>query len=141
MTIDDLKDNGLILLEVVSGSRSFGLETETLDIDIKGVFYLPKSEFYGLNYISQISNETNDIVYYELGRFVELLIKNNPNILEILASDPECILYQHPVMQQLNVELFLSKKTKNNFAHYALSQINKARGLNKKINNPIAVKR
>jgi hypothetical protein len=36
---------------------------------------LPKDQFYGLQYIPQVSNETNDEVYYELGRFVELLIK------------------------------------------------------------------
>jgi uncharacterized protein len=141
MTIDDLKAQNLILFEVISGSRAFGLATETSDTDIKGVFYLPKNKFYGLEYIPQISNETNDIVYYELGRFVELLLKNNPNILEVLASASDCILYQHPIMQQLTLDLFLSQQTKQTFAHYAMSQIKKAKGLNKKINNPIEVKR
>jgi uncharacterized protein len=141
MTIDDLKAQNLILFEVISGSRAFGLATETSDTDIKGVFYLPKDKFYGIDYIPQISNETNDIVYYELGRFVELLLKNNPNILEVLASDPSCIVYQHPIMQHLTLDLFLSKQTKQTFAHYAMSQIKKAKGLNKKINNPVAVTR
>jgi len=141
MTIDDLKAQNLILLEVISGSRAFGLDTLMSDIDIKGVFYLPKIQFYGLNYIPQISNETNDIVYYELGRFVELLLKSNPNVLEVLASAPECILYQHPLMKLLPLDLFLSKQTKQTFAHYAVSQIKKAKGLNKKINNPVEVKR
>ena len=141
MIIDDLKAQNLILFEVISGSRSFGLATATSDTDIKGVFYLPKDKFYGLDYIAQISNATNDIVYYELGRFVELLLKNNPNILEVLASAPDCILYQHPIMQQLTLDLFLSKQTKQTFAHYAMSQIKKAKGLNKKINNPVEVKR
>ena len=108
MTIDDLKRQNLILFVVISGSRAFGLATETSDTDIKGVFYLPKEKFYGLEYIPQISNASNDIVYYELGRFVELLLKNNPNILEVLASSSECILYQHPIMQQLTLDLFLS---------------------------------
>ncbi|MCO6557389.1 MAG: nucleotidyltransferase domain-containing protein [Gilliamella sp.] len=141
MTIDDLKAQNLILFEVISGSRAFGLATETSDTDIKGVFYLPKNKFYGLDYIPQINNETNDIVYYELGRFVELLLKNNPNILEVLASDPSCIVYQHPIMQYLTLDLFLSKQTKQTFALYAMSQIKKAKGLNKKINNPVAVTR
>ena len=44
------------------------------------MYYLPKDQFYGLQYIPQVSNETNDEVYYELGRFVELLLKNNPII-------------------------------------------------------------
>lgn len=76
LTIDDLKAQNLILFECISGSRAYGLDTLTSDTDIKGVFYLPKEQFYSLHsdYIPQVSNETNDIVYYELGRFVELLI-------------------------------------------------------------------
>ncbi|UKB85233.1 nucleotidyltransferase domain-containing protein [Chryseobacterium sp. MEBOG06] len=137
MTIQDLKTNNLILFEVISGSRSFGLATENSDTDIRGVYYLPKEDFFGLNYIPQISNETNDITYYEIGRFVELLQKNNPNILEILVSPHECILHKHPLMDFLKPEDFLSKLCKDTFAGYAISQIKKAKGLNKKILNPI----
>jgi predicted nucleotidyltransferase len=113
------------------------LNTPTSDTDIKGVYFLPKEKFFGLDYIAQIINETNDEVYYELGRFVELLLKNNPNILEILASPQDCILYQHPIMKRLKIEDFLSKLCKDSFAGYAVTQIKKARGLNKKIVNPI----
>jgi len=137
MDISYLKSRNLILLEAISGSRSFGLATENSDTDIKGVYYLPKEEFYGLNYISQISNETNDITYYEIGRLVELLQKNNPNILEILASPEDCIQYRNPLMDLLKPEDFLSKLCKDTFAGYAISQIKKAKGLNKKILNPI----
>jgi predicted nucleotidyltransferase len=137
MTIEDIKNKGLILLEVISGSKSFGLNTPTSDTDIKGVFYMPKEKFFGLEYIPQISNETNDIVYYEIGRFVELLIKNNPNILEILATPDDCIIYRHPILEKLKIEDFLSKMCKDSFAGYAITQIKKARGLKKKIVNPI----
>jgi len=137
MTIQDIKSQNLILFEVISGSKSFGLNTPTSDTDIKGVYYLPKEKFFGLNYIPQISNETNDEVYYEIGRFVELLLKNNPNILEILASPDDCILYKHPLMEKLKIEDFLSKLCKDSFAGYAVTQIKKARGLNKKIVNPL----
>ncbi len=141
MTIRELKYRNLILFEVISGSKSFGLDTPTSDTDIKGVYYLPKEQFYGLQYIPQISNETNDEVYYELGRFVELLLKNNPNILEILASPEDCILYKHPIMEQLHIKDFLSKLCKDSFAGYAMTQIKKARGLKKKIVNPVAKER
>ncbi|WP_281232513.1 nucleotidyltransferase domain-containing protein [Flavobacterium gelatinilyticum] len=137
MTIQDLKSQNLILFEVISGSRSFGLNTPTSDTDLKGVYYLPKEKFFGLEYIPQISNETNDEVYYEIGRFVELLLKNNPNILEILASPEDCILYKHPLMEHLQLDDFLSKLCKDSFAGYAVTQIKKARGLNKKIVNPL----
>ncbi|MCC7030057.1 MAG: nucleotidyltransferase domain-containing protein [Chitinophagaceae bacterium] len=141
MTIDELKNNGLLLFECIAGSKAFGLSTPTSDTDIKGVFYMPKHLYYGIEYIPQISNETNDIVYYELGRFVELLIKNNPNILEILATPDDCILYKHPVMDHLSIDFFLSKLCRDTFAGYALTQIKKARGLNKKIVNPLPEER
>ncbi|AQX02083.1 nucleotidyltransferase domain-containing protein [Elizabethkingia anophelis] len=141
MTIEDLKANKLILFEAVSGSRAFGLATENSDTDIRGVYYLPKDSFLGLDYIPQISNETNDITYYEIGRFMELLQKNNPNILEILASPDDCILYKHPLMDLLSPKDFLSRQCKDTFAGYAISQIKKAKGLNKKILNPVAKER
>ncbi len=141
ITIDFLKQNNLILFEAISGSKSFGLATENSDTDIKGVFYLPKDLFYGLEYVPQISNETNDIVYYEIGRFVELLLKNNPNILEILATPEDCILHKNPIMDTFRQEDFLSKLCKDTFGGYASTQIQKARGLNKKIVNPVEKER
>jgi len=137
MTIDELKQNNLILFECISGSKAFGLNTPSSDTDIKGVFYLPKNQFYGLNYIPQINNETNDIVYYELGRYVDLLMKNNPNMLELLATPADCVLYKHPIMDCLTIDMFLSKQCKETFAGYAITQIKKAKGLNKKIMNPL----
>ena len=137
MTIQDLKDKGLILLECISGSKAYGLDTPTSDTDIKGVFYLPKEQFYGLGYTDQIANETNDEVYYELGRFVGLLTKNNPNILELLATPDDSILHKHPIMDRLTIDLFLSKLCKESFAGYAITQIRKARGYKKKVVNPV----
>lgn len=137
MTIEFLRNNDLILFECLSGSKAQGLDTPDSDTDIKGVFLLPKEEFYGLNYIPQVSNETNDIVFYELGRFMELLSLNNPNILELLNTPPESILYKHPIMDEINSSMVLSKLCANTFGRYALSQIKKARGLNKKIVNPM----
>lgn len=141
LNISTLKSRNLILFEAISGSRSFGLATENSDTDIRGVYYLPKEDFFGLNYIPQISNETNDITYYEIGRFVELLQKNNPNILEVLVSPEDCILQKNPLMDLLKAEDFLSKLCKDTFAGYAVSQIKKAKGLNKKILNPVEKER
>ncbi|XZF14533.1 nucleotidyltransferase domain-containing protein [Chitinophagaceae bacterium MMS25-I14] len=141
MTIQELKQKNLLLFECISGSKAYGLDTATSDTDIRGVYYLPKEQFYGLEYTPQVSDETNDEVYYELGRFIELLIRNNPNILELLATPEDCVLYCHPLMDRLLPELFLSKLCKETFAGYALTQVRKARGLNKKIVTPVAPER
>ena len=123
-----------LLLKCISGSRAYNLALPSSDTDIKGIFVLPQRELYGLTYTPQVSNETNDEVYYEAGRFIDLLVKNNPNILELLSTPEDCVLYRHPLMDLIRPEDFLSKLCLDSFAGYAKTQIKKARGLNKKIN-------
>lgn len=138
MKIEDL-DSGSssLLLKCISGSRAYGLNTPSSDTDIKGVFILPQKDFFGLSYTEQLNNETNDIVYYELKRFLELLARNNPNILELLATPEDCILHRHSSMDRIKMEDFLSRLCNQTFAGYAQSQVKKAKGLNKKIVNPV----
>ena len=141
LTIETLKSNNLILFECISGSKAHNLATEKSDTDIRGVFYLPKEHFFGLEYHAQISNESNDIVYYEIGRFIELLLKNNPACLEILATPEEFILYKSPLLKDLNYKDFITDDVKKTFLGYALSQTKKAKGLNKKFLNPMDIER
>lgn len=141
LTIDKVKDNGWLVFEAIAGSRSYGLDTPSSDTDIKGVFILPKDIFYGLEYVPQVSNESNDIVYYELKRFVELLERNNPNMLELLCTPEEKVLYKHPLMRLLKQEMFVSKLCEQTFANYAFTQIKKAYGLEKKIMQPMSKER
>ncbi len=141
MTIQELRDRNLIVLECVSGSRSYGLDLPGSDTDLKGVFVLPQDDYYGLTYTEQVSSEKNDEVFYELKRFFELLQCNNPNIIELLGIPAECILYKHPLMELVQPDLFLSRLCKQTFANYAVSQIKKATGLNKKINKPMEEER
>jgi hypothetical protein len=129
-------DRTNLLFEAVSGSRAYGTDLPHSDTDLKGVFVLPEKAFFGLDYVPQIANATNDEVYYELRRFVELLLKNNPTALEILASPQDCVRYRHPLFAALRPAQFLSKLCRQTFAEYAVAQIRKAKGLNKKINNP-----
>ena len=130
-----------VLLSALSGSHAYGLNTPQSDRDVRGVFIFPQKKLYGLNYTEQVADDKNDIIYYELGRFVELLIKNNPNILELLAVSEDCILERHPIMGLLKPEFFLSKLCKFTFAGYAREQIKKAWSLNKKILNPMEERR
>jgi len=141
MDISYLRDHGLILLEAISGSRAYGLATPTSDTDKKGVFILPRQHFFGLGYTSQVNNNSHDIVYFEVGRFMELLSVNNPNILELLNTPEDSLIYKNPILNTIKPEQVLSKLCEKTFGKFALSQIKKARGLNKKIVNPIEKKR
>lgn len=141
ITIDKIKENGMLVFEVITGSKAYGLDTEKSDTDLRGIFVLPKNMYYGLNYTEQVSNESNDIVYYELKRFFELLSRNNPNMLEMLNTPVNCILYKHTIMDMVRPGMFLSKLCQQTFANYAYTQIKKAYGLEKKIVNPVDVTR
>ena len=141
MQLDQATDKENLLLEAVSGSNAYGLATETSDLDIRGIFMLPKRRLYGLKYTKQVNDKKNDIVYYELRRFFDLALENNPNILELLAIPDDCLRYRHPIIEQLKPEFFLSKNCRNTFMGYATQQISKAHGMKKKIVNPMDKKR
>ena len=138
MTFEQLQHKkGFVLLDCISGSHAYNLNLPGSDVDKKGVFILPKDEYYGFAYQEQLANNTNDEVYFEIKRFLELLSKNNPNILELLSTPAQFIISRHPLMDLIKPEDFLSKLCLDTFAGYAQMQIKKAKGLNKKINKPM----
>lgn len=138
ITYPELKQQKqLILLDCISGSTAYNLKVAGSDTDKKGIFIMPQQQLYGFNRQNQIANESHDEVYFEIGRFLDLLTKNNPNLLELLSTPQQFILYKHPLMDLIKAEDFLSKLCLETFAGYAQTQIKKARGLNKKINKPL----
>lgn len=135
-TIEYLKEKKLIIFEAIMGSRAYGTNTPDSDVDIRGVFVQPLSDILKYGFVDQVTNASNDTIYYELGRFLDLVSKNNPNILEMLKVPADCVLYKYFIFKEIeeNFSKFLSKKVKYTFAGYAIEQIKKARGYNKKMN-------
>jgi predicted nucleotidyltransferase len=135
-TLERVRRRDLLLFDSVAGSRAYGTNLEHSDEDRRGVFVAPPEFLLGLDEIEQVSDERGDEVYYELGHFMTLLVRNNPNALELLAMPRDCIRHRHPAFDLLRPEVFLSKLCAKTFGEYAMGQIRKARGLNKKIVNP-----
>ena len=126
-----------ILLSAISGSHAYGTNIPESDEDLRGVFILPQEQLYGLERVTQINDEDNDIVYYELGRFCELLLKSNPTVLELLNPPQDCILILNPLFKEYFIDKrqdYLTKACNKTFLAYAQQQITKASGLNKKMN-------
>ena len=90
----------------------------------------------GFSYVEQVNDDKNDIVIYEIRRFLELLSKNNPTILELLNTPEDCVVYKNPVFDVIleNRDKFLTKVCSQSFGGYAVAQIRKARGQDKKQN-------
>lgn len=121
---------------VIRGSHAYGTNLPTSDIDFAGVFVQDLDSILGMSYIEQINDDNNDTVIYEVRRFLELLSKNNPTILELLNTPDDCVIYKDPAFDIVleNRNRFLTKVCSQSFGGYAVAQIKKARGQNKKQN-------
>ncbi len=138
MTLDELKASEDIVFECITGSRAYGLHTEHSDTDKKGVFIVPKKAFYSIDYLQEVSLKSNDEVYYELNKFIRLISKSNPSLLEMLAVPKRCLIQGNALIQSIDLNKVLSKECEHTFGGYALSQIRKARGIRKYINKPLS---
>jgi hypothetical protein len=139
MSIEQLRNSGMIIFEGIVGSQSYGIATPESDVDKKGVFIQDQDSILGFGYIEQVNDTKNDQTFYEIRRFLQLISQNNPNILELLNLPEDCIIYKDPIFDLVleNKEKFISKVCRSSFGGYAIEQIKKARGLNKKIVHPM----
>lgn len=132
------KYNVKILLAFVRGSHMYGTANEKSDVDVTFIYQQPTDEILKLNYVPYIDvSGTGDIVGHEIQKFIDLLSENNPTMLETMDIPEDCLIYKNPIMDELlEQKLWLSKLTKNTILGYGKSQIGKATGLNKNMNNP-----
>lgn len=121
---------------VVRGSHAYGTNVETSDVDYAGVFIQSLSDVLGNTYKEQINDNNNDIVIYEIRRFLELLASNNPTVLELLNTPEDCVVYKDPIFDMIleNRDRFITKICAKSFGGYAKQQISKAKGQDKKQN-------
>ena len=123
------------IFECQVGSHCYGTNIPTSDVDIKGVYLQSNDDILGLKYQEQL-NPDKDTSYYEVRRFIELAGSANPTMLEMLFVDDKFIKKCSPEFGfiLLQRDKFLTKQCKNSFGGFAVQQIKKAQGLNKKIN-------
>jgi predicted nucleotidyltransferase len=128
-----------LLFECVSGSRAYGTATADSDEDLRGVFALPAADYLALTAPpAQIADARNNSVYLSLRRVLELLAAGNPSVLELLYMPADCVRFSMPVWERLVVAraTFITLRCAQAHIGYAQTQIKKARGQNKWINQP-----
>jgi hypothetical protein len=134
-----LRNNGMLLYEAITGSQAYGTNLPTSDIDKVFVYYDPLDKLLNQTYTLQTEID-KDYKGYEIGRYLDLLKKQSPNLQEILWQDEDTVLYQHPLFKTLvkdKREFLLSRQIADSFGSYAAGQIKKARGMNKMIMDPM----
>lgn len=127
---------------VMGGSVSYGMKTEDSDIDCLG-FCIPPKEFcfpideilhFGKqkkrfeNFVQhhvEYENKTYDLTIFNITRYFNLAMENNPNSLEILFTPPDCVLHSTQVGQMIREKrhIFLHKGLWQKHKGYAFSQI------------------
>jgi predicted nucleotidyltransferase len=111
----------------VHGSHAYGLNGPKSDLDLRGFFFLPPEQFFGLHGGPEQYEkpDEDDYVTWEFRKFVRLAGANNPNILETLFTDLEDIRFQTLPAMTLRYharDWFLSKKVNKTFGGYAKGQ-------------------
>lgn len=117
--------NENIILMTIAGSYSFGINTENSDIDVRGCFLNSKREILTGIMRESFSDSETDTVLYNLNKFLNLLLKGDPNVIEMLGVRPEFIVSKNDIGQELiNMrQMFLSKKIASTFLGYANAQL------------------
>ena len=141
----DLKKHTILL--VLSGSRAYGTQTETSDVDVKGVVIPPVAYRDGfLHNFEQADKPGSMSVFYdclndeekaladkgeyegsvyEIRKFFKLAADGNPNILDVLFCRDQDVRYITPLGKILrdNRKKFLSTRCRWTFAGYAKAQL------------------
>lgn len=140
VTFDAIRHSNLLIYEYVRGSHAYGtnLPEGQSDVDTGGVYLSPVSQIIGLGYDWQdeVSDEKHDTTWYSLKKFMTLLAKSNPTVLEALFIPDRCVIYEHPIMTKIKKDRdkYLTKECFNAFVGYAIAQIKKSKGYNKLCN-------
>lgn len=104
-------------------------DMSTDDIDWMGIVIAPIDYYFGIYHFEGTEHweGKDDVVIYELRKFIRLLLKANPNVLSFLWNKPEMFTHCEPIAQELidNRDLFSTKQAFKSFGGYSKSQLHK----------------
>jgi predicted nucleotidyltransferase len=139
--------------ETQIGSYAYGVSQDASDMDVYGFCVPPKHvvfphlngeimgfgrqiqrfDNYQQHHIDDVHyNKKYDLSIYNIIKYVQLCMENNPNMLETLFTSDECVIYADEIALRLREQrrLFLHKGSWHKFKGFAHSQLNKM--INKK---------
>lgn len=142
-----LPDN--VHYETQMGSVAYGVSSDDSDVDVYG-FCIPKKnvifphlqgEIPGFgnqvkrfdqwqehHILDKSTNKEYDCSIYNIVKYFQLVMENNPNMIDSLFTPDRCVLHITKIgtMVRENRKLFLTKKAWHTFKGYAYSQMHKA---------------
>lgn len=134
--------------ECIMGSVAYGVSDETSDVDVYGFSMPPKDILFPYDYgnlfnfgkkpknfeqfqkhhiIDTRHDKEYDISIYNIVRYFQLCMENNPNMIDSLFVPLRCVLHATSIGQHVREHRheFLSKRVWHTFKGYAYSQLHK----------------
>lgn len=134
-----------VIFSTIVGSRAYGLSEDDSDTDERGV-YLPPAEWTWSLHAAPEQIEfkrladgtvvdhhelehSEDVCWWELGKFLRLALKANPNVLEVLYADDGLTRCCDDLGRELRSirDAFLSQHLYKTYSGYVLSQFKRMR--------------
>lgn len=136
----DLVPNNLIFLgyrgSIAHGTYVPQEDPDSIDDkDLMGVFVGPLEHYIGLSRARKPDGERSDVherfinefdaVSYEIRKFINLLLKGNPNIFSVLWLPEKHVLFQNEAWRLIlaNKDAFISRQAYHAFIGYAHDQV------------------
>jgi predicted nucleotidyltransferase len=115
-----------VIYRCIVGSRAYGLEEDSSDVDRRGIFLPPADLQWSLLGVpGQLERQETQECYWELEKFLRLALRANPNVLECLYTP--LIEEVSPLAEELLVmrQNFLTKQIYQTYNGYVISQFKK----------------
>jgi predicted nucleotidyltransferase len=114
-----------VLLSGIVGSQAYGMATPESDEDRLGIVLMPTRNLIGLAMRKETWSTTGpDVTFHEVGKFINLALKANPTILDLLWLDEFEVI--HPAGQRLidaRAQFLSTKTVRSAFGGYAMDQV------------------
>jgi uncharacterized protein len=127
-----------LLFKCITGSRAYGTSIANSDLDIRGVFAGDQRDvmtpFGGQDQIQG----PGDTILFELSKYVRMICQQNPNIVELLWVEPDCVLFQTPAWGLLRDirQSLLTTQVRHTYGGFAIQQLGRMKSHLRWINNP-----
>jgi predicted nucleotidyltransferase len=120
-----------------AGSIAYGTQIPSSDVDFRGIFVAPRASICTpYDKIEEYTDTSEqDSTYFELCKFMQLCVQCNPNIIELLWTSPDDVVFSTPEYELLrqHAPALLTRRIATTTTGYAKAQLAKLTQSKKKV--------